>query len=308
MKYRKKSKMTQTSNNLLTKKKEKWVKNRNVTLRGHHLQYNAAQQIRYQNALQDLVIEMTKEVKNKIIKFFKGELAESYFTQQKEAAALDESITAQAKILVNALMTKFQNLFNLKSKSLAQNMVSGAADVSKSSLHSSLKELSGGLSLKTGAVPEGMEEVSAAAINENVALIKSIPQKYFVDISGAVMRSITIGQGLKELVPVIQKSGNISMRRAKLIALDQTRKAYNAINKQRMQAIGVKQFEWIHSGGGRHPRRSHKRMHGEIFSFDNLPIINQEQVDKGYESPQRGIPGTAINCRCTMGPIINFGD
>jgi SPP1 gp7 family putative phage head morphogenesis protein len=107
-------------------------------------------------------------------------------------------------------------------------------------------------------------------------------------------------------VPELQKYSVQSQRKVHLLALDQTRKAYNTINKQRMQAVGVKKFEWVHSGGGAHPRQSHIRMSGNIYSFDDLPVINEEQVERGYESPQRGIPGQAINCGCTMIPIIVF--
>jgi len=47
-------------------------------------------------------------------------------------------------------------------------------------------------------------------------------------------------------------------------------------------------------------------MSGEVFSFDDLPVINQENVDRGYEGPEQGIPGQAYNCRCTMGPVFDF--
>ena len=68
-------------------------------------------------------------------------------------------------------------------------------------------------------------------------LIKSIPEQYFKDVTGSVMRSITTGNGLADLVPEIKKYDGQTERRAKLLALDQTRKAYNSINKQRMQSL-----------------------------------------------------------------------
>lgn len=292
----------------LTKAKKRWSENRDVTLRGTQLNYNAAQQLKYSQALESLVKQMTQEVLKKVKNLFESDTAIDYFDDQKEAAAMDASLASQARILMNQLTDKFTQLFATKSKPLAENMVDGAQAVSKSSLHSSLQQLSGGLSLKTGVVPEGMEDVSTATVAENVSLIKSIPSQYFKDITGSVMRSITTGAGLKDLVPAIAKYHGQTVRRARNIALDQTRKAYNSINKQRMQAIGVKQFEWVHSGGGQHPRKSHQAMSGNVYSFDDLPIINQEQVSAGYEAPVRGIPGQAINCRCTMVPVIKLGD
>jgi SPP1 gp7 family putative phage head morphogenesis protein len=292
----------------LTKRKQKWAKNRDVTLRGTRLAYNASQQAKYKEALRKLVQYMTDVTQYRVKKLFGGKIADTYFEKQEEAAAMDSSITSRAKQLMNELTKKFSQLFSSKATPIAEKMVNGASRVSKASLHRSLETLSGGLSLKTGLIPAGMEDVTRAIINENVQLITSIPEQYLHDVSGAVMRSITSGSGLQTLAPEIQKYSGQSYRRAKNIALDQTRKAYNFINKQRMQALGVKQFEWIHSGGGQKPRQSHIAMDGKIFSFDDLPVINQEQVDAGSESPVRGIPGQAINCMCTILPVYEFDE
>jgi uncharacterized protein with gpF-like domain len=92
-------------------------------------------------------------------------------------------------------------------------------------------------------------------------------------------------------------------RRARNIALDQTRKAYNSIGKLKMQRLGVKQFQWIHSGGGQFPRESHVKISGQIFSFEN---VEKEQAALGVPEADRGIPGYPVNCRCVMKPVIVF--
>lgn len=289
----------------LTESKRKWAANRAVTLRGIGLNYNAAQQLRYSRAIHNLVLQMTAEVSRKVKKLFGGEIADDYFEQQEEASAMDASLTSKARVLMNALTDKFNQLFATKAKTLAESMIDGSIKVSQSALHASLKQLSGGLSLKTGVVPKGMGDVASAAVAENVSLIKSIPQQYFVDVTGAVMRSITTGRGLADLVPAITKYNGQTMRRAKNLALDQTRKAYNSINKQRMQAVGVKRFIWVHSGGGQEPRASHLKIDGHTFSFENL---ESEQAALGVPKQDRGIPGHPINCRCTILPVIVFDE
>lgn len=287
----------------LTKSKRAWAKNRDVTLRGHDLRYNASQQEKYVQALNRLVIQMTDTVRKQVTKLFDGTIADRFFEQQEQAAAMDASLSSQARILMNSLTAKFVALFSLRSRTLAERMVNGAAAVSKTNLHSSLKQLSGGLSLKTGIVPKGMTDVAKALIAENVSLITSIPEQYLKDVTGSVMRSITTGNGLADLVPAIGKYDGQTKRRARNIALDQTRKAYNSINKQRMQAVGVKQFEWVHSGGGQTPRESHLKIDGKVFSFANLEA---EQAAMGVPPEDRGIPGHPINCRCTILPVIEF--
>ena len=291
----------------LTKKKSKWVENRNVILRGQQLNYNVSLQRKYALELKKMIRKMIDETNKQLSKLFNGEIADDFFNEQEKSAkiAMDASISSQARILTNYLMNKFNKLFSLKSKDLASKMVINSSEVSKSNLHCSLKKLSGGLSLKTGIIPTGMEDVSTAIVAENVSLIKSIPQEYFKNVTGAVMRSITTGNGLNDLVPEIQKYGKQTQRRAHLLALDQTRKAYNNINKQRLQSIGVKKFEWVHSYGGVSPRKSHIKIDGHIFSFENLEA---EQAQLGVPESDRGIPGHAINCRCTINPVIDFSD
>lgn len=284
----------------LSERKRKWAEARgDVTLNGTKLSYNVSQQMRYVRALRALVRKMTDETNREVRKLFEGKVSEKYFEKQKEVAALDESLSNKAKKLMSSLMLKFDGLFGRTAKILAETMVDGAKKASASSLHSSLEQLSGGLSLKTSVVPAGMEEVAQASVYENVQLIKSIPTEYLDDVFGSVMRSITTGNGLADLIPALRKYDGITDRRAKNIALDQTRKAYNSINKQRLMAVGIKKFRWSHSAGGQTPRQDHIDMNGKIFSFDDLPIIDRK-------TGERGIPGQAINCRCTMTPVYEF--
>src|SRR5690606_39976989 len=138
---------------LLTKSKGQWADQfKPDQIKGSTLNYNAALQMRYEKEIQGLVSQMTAQVERSIERFFKGELAEEYF-------ASDASISTQAKFLTNKLTNTFESLFKKRSLAMAQRMVKGASKISKSALHSSLKELSGGLSINTGVVPSELEEV-----------------------------------------------------------------------------------------------------------------------------------------------------
>lgn len=210
-----------------------------------------------------------------------------------------------SKSLVNELTKKFEKLFNDNARPIASKMMDDSNNASTTSLSSSLKQLTG-ITISADYIPKALKQTTMSSIEENVKLIKSIPSKYFSDISQSVMRSIATGNGMNDLVDDIEKYTEQTRRRVKNIALDQTRKAYNHINKHRMMAVGYKKFKWLHSGGGQHPRASHQAMSGKIYSFSDLPVINKEQVERGYEEPERGIPGQAINCGCTMTPVYEF--
>lgn len=293
----------------LSENKSKWVANRkDIVLHGTRLNYSVSDQRKYAKELNSLIEDMTRITKEEVIKFFNKPVAKEFYKGQKESAAQDASISSGAKKITDALTDRFNRLFGRKAKKIAESMVNQSSKTSESMLKSSLKMLSGGLVLETGILTSGLKEITKAAINENVSLIKTIASTYLSNVEKAVMRSITTGNGLKDLIPAIEKYDGITKRHAKNVALDQTRKVYNAINKGRMQAVGIKKFEWKHSAGGQKPRKSHISMSGNIYSFDDLPIVNKEQVDAGYASPERGIPGQAINCKCTMNPVIEFDE
>ena len=279
----------------LSKKKEKWVKQFKPThIVGKPLPTPAPIQERYEKAILALVRKMTKETEREIAKLYKTPEAKAYF-------AADASIASQARILVNALTKKFESLFAQMSGKLAEQMVTSAEKSSAANAKQSLKDLAGGLAIDTSIKSADMKETIKASIAQNAQLIKSIPQEYLLKVGGDVMRSVTSGEGVKELMPKIQKYGGMTERRAKNIALDQTRKAYNSINADRMKKAGIKKFRWRHSHGGLNPRADHLDMDGNIYSFDDLPVINPR-------TGERGLPGQAPNCKCFMEPIIEFDD
>lgn len=278
----------------LTAKRQAWASQRSdaPTFKGDPLQHNAAVAVRYVKALSALTAQMTAQVKREVLRLFETDAAGAHFGE-------DATIASQSRILLSSLGERFNALFAKKAKPLADAMVSGANKAGTSALHASLQKLSGGMSLKTSLGSPALEEITKAAVAENVSLIKSIAQEYLQKVEGAVMRSITSGNGLQDLVPALEQYEGQTHRRAKNIALDQTRKAYNSINRERMQSMGLKKFMWHHSGGGAHPREDHVDMDGQIYRFDNPPVIDKR-------TGERGIPGQAPNCRCTMSPVFDF--
>lgn len=277
---------------LLTNKRAAHAKKvkRNGVMRGGKLAYPAGVSARYKARLDALVLQMTRKT---------GKQLESLFTAE-QFGTMDASIASQSRILLSALQTQFQSMFDGIAKAEAERMVNGADKASKSATYTSLKELSGGLSIKTNVLSAAAKETMKASVVENVALIKSIPAQYFDQITQSTMRSITSGKGLSELQPQIKKYEGITERRADLIATDQTRKAYSAMNRDRMAAVGITKAEWIHSGGGSHPRETHVAMDGTIYD------VNKGAYDSAVGEWIQ--PGFLVACRCTSRPVIEFNE
>lgn len=151
--------------------------------------------------------------------------------------------------------------------------------------------------------PENRQIVEAA-ISENVSLIKSIPERYFTDINGAVMRSISGNLSKGSLQESIERVGGVTKRRAQLIAQDQTRKLYQNLNLREFQRRGIKKFKWKHHAGSREPRLYHEMdwptgLNNGIFDLDNPPVIDKRTGERGY-------PGQLPYCRCTMAAVIDM--
>lgn len=260
-------------------------------LRGAQLNHSASLRVWYEKKLRSLVKRMTDETVEKVLRLFRSSTSTEYFV------AMDDSIASQAKILTNKLLSKFQKIFNDRASDLASSMVNKANSNSKKNLKTSVKKLADTLSVDMNFIPVNVKEVSKASIAENVSLIKSIPKQYFNQITGTVMRSITTGSGVDGLYKKLKKYGGMTDRRATNIALDQTRKAYNSINKERMLESDFEDFEWKHSGGGLHPRQEHIDRDGKVYSLKNLPRDADGEEDYPSKKP---------NCGCTMIPVYKF--
>lgn len=276
----------------MTKTRQAWAASRGgATFRGKPLNYNASSEARYAEALRKLVREMQADT----LKSMRG------LNRDFAGDAMDASFASQARILTNALRAKFQAAFDRQARTLAEKFAREAEAASRGTLHASLKELSGGISLKTSVFTPAVREVVKASVAENIELIKSIPQQYFLRLQGAVMRNIQKGDGTKGIFDAIERLGLVTESRASLIARDQTSKATTALNRTRMSALGIRKFEWLHSSGGREPRPLHVEMSGQIYDLDDPPVIDDK-------TGERGLPGQLINCRCRMVPVVDFGE
>jgi len=273
---------------------KKRVKKKDGRIEGRKLSYNVMEQANYTREIKKLTSRMIDETTRRVLSLFGQKMSKEFFAQ-------DETISSQSKILLSELILKFSKSFDKKSKSLSKRMVKNTLKNSAISLKLSVSNFDNMASFNIGSVSSDLKEIIKASVSENVGLIKSIQSDYLSKVNGQVMRSIVSGNGLQDLVPALKKYSGITLRKARNIAIDQTRKVYNAVNAERMKKVGINKFIWLHSGGGQNPRIEHIEMDGNEYSFDDLPVIDSR-------TGERGIPGQAINCGCTMKPVYDFGE
>ncbi len=135
-----------------------------------------------------------------------------------------------------------------------------------------------------------------ALVFENVNLIKSIPRKYFEQLSVITMESVSRGRDLKYMQDELVKRYGICKRRAELIARDQNNKATAVVTHMRYEEAGITHAIWKHNSGAREPRVSHLHADGKVYD-----------INKGLYFADKGehiYPGEEINCGCTSYPVI----
>jgi len=300
---------------VLTKAKASQV-SKHGAVKGRPLKHSVAIESRYIAALTKLVKQMVaqtqRQLKSDLAVVMSSDAADDDDAEKKKAAAKkaeerNKAAALKAAANAKALAARFESLFNHKAMTLAQNMMGAVNKESAVNLAGSLKDLSGQLTFKMDFMTGDLGKAIKSSLAENVALIKSIPEQYMARVTNTLKESAAKGGDMTGLYDKLEKDGDMTHRRAKNIALDQTRKAYSTINGERMKAVGVTKFEWSHSGGGFRAREHHIRtvseggLNGGIYSMTKPPIIDPD-------TGQRGLPAQLPNCKCTMIPVIDNDD
>lgn len=121
----------------------------------------------------------------------------------------------------------------------------------------------------------------AAFTAENVALIKSIPNKYLDDVEAVVTRGVRKGLRAEALGAEIADRFKVSESRAALIARDQIGKFYGELQQVRQEKLGIEEYIWQTVNDNR-VRDEHRALQGKRIRWD--------------DPPEDGHPGEAVNC------------
>lgn len=245
-------------------------------------------EVAYRRALLKMIDEMHKSVNYWIEATYKN-------NEPKIAVAFgsDASPANALRIAMSKLTRQWQSRFDEAAQRMADHFATAAEERSSAALKKILKD--SGWSVKFKMTP-AQRDIFASTVNQNVALIKSIPQQYLGDVEGLVQRSVQSGRDLQQLTEDLQKRYKVTRNRAELIARDQNNKATSAFERARQQELGITEAIWVHSHAGKVPRPTHVKMDGKKYD-----------VAKGMWDPavrEYIFPGQLINCRCFSRSII----
>ncbi len=221
---------------------------------------------------------------------------EAMYRNNEPLMAMDDVLPANAlKRALKALAKRWLKNFDEAAPLLAKYFALDVHARTDAALRSILRN--GGWSVKF-KMTRAMRDVVKATIEQNVSLIKSIPEQYLKNVEGEVMRSIQRGRDLGGLAKALQKNYGVTKRRAAFIARSQNNLASGAMNRARQIELGVTKAKWRHSRAGKTPRKTHLANNGKLYS------VKDGWYDPDPKVKRFILPGELPNCRCVSISVI----
>ena len=214
-------------------------------------------------------------------------LRAAYRAHEPAVAAMDASPVDEAQRYMDDLARRWLRRIDESAPKIAESYVTQQYKASNSAFRQALKDAGWTIDFKFTAP---MRDTVNASIGENIALIKSIPERYLSQVEGAVYRSYANGHDLQTMVREIQEIYPVVRKRAIFIARDQSNKLNAAVLRTRQLDLGITDAIWMHSGGGKKPRPDHVQAGSEHrrYKIADGCLISGKYIQ----------PGVLPNCRC----------
>lgn len=251
---------------------------------------NVGVQLRYRRQLFALVDEMNASVLYWI---------QAQYNKTPPALAMDARPPSKAmQKTFNELAKKWRKRFDDAAPKIADAYVRGSFKATDSAMRVALQRAGMSVKFKMNAA---MRDAFNATLNENIGLIRSIPEQYLQQVEGIFTRSYSAGRDLGSMVKDLKTLYPKAARRVHFIALDQSNKANSTVENARRIQIGISEAEWMHSGGGKHPRPEHVKAGRERRRYnirEGCPIKNEKGVVEYIQ------PGYKPGCRCVSRSVL----
>lgn len=203
--------------------------------------------------------------------------------------------TAQgAPLFVSALVAESLRKYALSpefgqwARKVAKKMIDSADTADKQMWQKASRDLGRSISkeLREGDISDRYHEL----MDEQVTLITSLPLDASQKVHEMVTKGVANGTRPEAIIDDIQRLGDITRNRAKLIARTETSRAQANLTQARAEAIGSPGYIWktMHDSA---VRSDHEDLDGKFFSWNDPPIADQRTGAKAH-------PGTIYNCRC----------
>lgn len=202
---------------------------------------------------------------------------------------------AKAMAINQFLLNQLSNMNDLLKKMVFDDAVNAIMKNLQERVYKNAKEHK--IELITPKLDDFMQEEIARRYTENLNFwIKGWTQDQIIRMRTEVEQMAVVGKSVKSISEYIQKEFGIGQRHAKFLARNESAIATTSYLVSKYEREGFTHFKWHTIIDGRE-RELHKKLNGQVFRFDDPPIIDER-------TGQRGLPSQTYNCRCTFSPII----
>lgn len=243
--------------------------------------------VQYSRAIQKLIRALGKETIALYEKHLEPELQSRSDAQQYEWDGIFDNI---GKLLFS-LTAAVKKIFTTNKKErAAKSFLNNVNRFNKHNIEQQMRVKGIELTPRESWLKDFMD----SKINENVGYITTIADDYLDDVEKIVREGVNSGITAKQMRKQLVERVKVTESRAQFIAVDQAGTILGQMTAERHQSIGIERFQWDTSGDER-VRDSHRKIDGEVFFYDDPPMVGGRKV----------LPGEDYRCRCVAIPVFD---
>jgi SPP1 gp7 family putative phage head morphogenesis protein len=208
----------------------------------------------------------------------------------------DATDEERVRATVQRIAREFQReLTPNKLAPLAVQVARRTADFQKRQLVTQIKDA---IAVTPFLRDSALGEQVAEFTRTNVALIKTVPERYFASLETKVAQDITDGARATTIAKDIEERYGVAESDAARIANDQVGKFFGAVNQTRQEELGIAGYIWRTVEDNR-VRHGHQGLDGTSQDWNDPP------EGGGTDENEPGHPGSGICCRCFAEPDLS---
>ncbi len=249
----------------------------------------------YYQLIREQVLEVMRElVERHVLPEVRSVVREAQLAHDSLVTDLDTWALTLARVIDGVRVQFARRVSDDELAELIRRRVASGVAVANNQLNRNQLKVLLGIDI-LGSDPE-LRSLAEGFVQQNVQLIKTIPERYFTQVQQTVLDNVRQGRRAEVIEREIRARYPQHAQNAELIARDQTAKLNAQITERRHKALGITSYIWRTSMDDR-VRPGHRVLEGETFSYDKPPIVDPR-------TGRRANPGGDFRCRCTAEPVI----
>lgn len=210
-----------------------------------------------------------------------------------------EGATVKTPKIMQAALESYAKLIKPWAERQAAKLTAQVAKSNRRAYVESSKAI--GTALKLNVAESNVGVIARALMNEQVALIQSIPieaglraQNLALEAAYTGTRAAPDQSTIDEIKKQLGMSTEVATSRARLISRTETARANASINQARATAVGAKGYIW-RATLDEATRKSHREMEGKYVEYAHPPTLSDGTTTHA---------GEIYNCRCYGEPVF----